>query len=1105
MPVTLAETELGLRALFRSALDAGMNKGAYARYLAAVQRAAEAGRKKLQKRLLKQDLRNATAEWKAELEKVREEVRDRLVNQDPYYRAVDMIEQGESPRLDRDEALAVLGNPAQLALLPKLPKGRTIFAPEAAKKKGETTVSPEVYAEHNGFASAGEMLFGLTELKPLAEAVEEQAQQTMLDRHGDLRDTMQALEAAIEALHDDTHAEVLALELNQLREATKQGRLKPRVIRAAVRQLLLRRTLGAIDVRKFLSDERKWSREAGKRLRAGDRRGAAQAKLYQLMNFEMAREANAIRDRIAKQQKFLVKFTRPPKKNSKLPLTFFEAIRDMLGGYGFGAQMTPRTREKWLAKWVAEQVTEGTSIPLPRAIMDADRQVPWREMTLAEWEDLHAAARMMYKEGLALDAMTREEEKMTRQEIVDPIIAAVKARAKANPSLGRETNLEALGRWGKFYWNTVVKSMDTLMVQLDDGEALGHAYTNIKGRYDRAMNGGYREGQIGYMPRIRQVSQQLFEIIDTHFPEDVRKTFNERFRIPGVRQNLTHNVVVSVLLNSGNQHNLDALTDSGDLTLAEVKAIHAYASKADWDFAQAVWDFNDTLWPEINEAIIRRTNVPGERVEAQEIVTRHGAYRGGYYGLRFDNTAEGSTNLTVEEAMQAVRRGDAVASHTRRGFTEAREQNSGKRSVLLDVFALQTHIQQVIYDLEVGDAVTDMYRLWHHKGLKSAFKDAGLLSMWEAGDLWLGDITTGEIRRGGFAESFLRWTRAGFTVSKIGFRISTVLLQPLGLLQTAAETGWKPIGVGLFRVLTSPQFGANSVYTFAQSQTPAMAERSTSYNKDILDFLEALQNGWLARKTSERFAYLVSESFFYGIKKAQQFVDTVVWMGTKEQGMALFDGDAQRANDYADRMVARTQASGIFGERTSFERGTASANMRQTEAFRIWTGLISYFVAKNNVALRVTGRTDFRKPMEAIDWASRMMTLYAGEAMVMYAIESMFLDDDDDEDEALMALGWNVASSILNGVPWVREISSTARGFAGGGIQTSVVGTAGKFAQQVGQGELDTTLMKSSMDVVGVFGKLPTSQVSLTLEAMIKASQGEEVDWWEYAYGVDRE
>src|SRR5690606_1416964 len=139
-----------------------------------------------------------------------------------------------------------------------------------------------------------------------------------------------------------------------------------------------------------------------------------------------------------------------------------------------------------------------------------------------------------------------------------------------------------------------------------------------------------------------------------------------------------------------------------------------------------------TFWPEVVATEQRRRNVTPEKVANRPIETQYGTYKGGYYPIRYDKKQSvfyGSDS--AQEMIDNVRYGAHVASHTAHSHTESRKNSQGHK-MLLDLFVLNSHVQRMIYDLEVGDAVTDLYKIIHDRDFKKNLKAQGHNHKWEA-------------------------------------------------------------------------------------------------------------------------------------------------------------------------------------------------------------------------------------------------------------------------------------------------------------------------------------------------------------------------------------
>ena len=475
--------------------------------------------------------------------------------------------------------------------------------------------------------------------------------------------------------------------------------------------------------------------------------------------------------------------------------------------------------------------------------------------------------------------------------------------------------------------------------------------------------------------------------------------------------------------------------------------------------------------------------------------------------LKYDMESGGRDNaggLDFEEARALMERGGLTASHTKDGHLETRT-GSGGRHVKLDPFIINQHLQQLVYDLEMGDAVHDSYKVLHSADMRKLFSDIGKPEVLRTLDLWLGDVITGELHRGGFVESAFRHLRTGTTISKLGWNLTTAALQPLGLIQSSVQIGRGNTLMGLMDLVGTPGRSPAAMYKWVTEQSGFMMSREASFNKDVHDAHKNLVNSWLARHTSAKAADMLASSYFVFITKAQRFVDIVTWLGAKRQGKQLFPGDEAKSTLHADRMVARTQGSGNFHERTATERGTANHAIRNTETIRVWSLFLSYFAAKMNVAYERTGKTHFKDPVEAFNWAVDMGMLFIVESVLSALIKGGLDDDDDNNVRELAGMAaWEGVKGFAAGIPFAREAISAAEGFNTGGAVGGFMASFGQAAIQIGQGEIDAAGLKSINNVAGVLFKYPTSQVNKTGQAWWEDEPFDETAWWEYGTGKRR-
>ena len=1089
--IALAMDSLGLQALFKTAREAGMTEKQYGNYLDAIQRAANRSKNRKGVAQAKREKRQVGKEIKEATKEIANEVTESLGNE-PVYSAL----RGLGPdKLDRASIIRDFGdNDGAQAIRELRAAGASITN---LKEPGGIDIN--TWADLYDFDAGDIMVNTMRDATPEKQEIQKRAKEQVEQRRPDLFSRQADLQETIVALlHDDTGA-VIAAEVAALSTDKKAGRIKPTQVRELARRTMDQHQIKDVTVNKYLNNARRHGQEAGRSLRRGDREGARAKKVDQLLSVEFAREAEVRRARIDSGRKYMSQFMQSKRKWPTLGPGYIEAIRDTVDQFSMSPRLSPNKREQ-LEKFVTKAQADGAHFEFPARLLDGDKR-NYQDMTLHEFELVVQKVRELQHSGIQASRSLKQDRENTIGIRVDSLVDTLQSKEQPEQTLetrGRRKGISKAYTEAKL----LLLNTDSVLRDLDNFTELGPAYQAIKAPIDKATVDGYKvKTNVGLINRQSDIAEKMLELYKVYTPRELNTLSKRNVKVQGFTKPLSRNAFLSILLNAGNEQNRQALMDSGQLTSDQLEAVIEHADKRDMDFVQSVWDYLDSFWGEIEGATQRRRGFKPDKVETTPLETEHGIYKGGYYPLRYDSDkgVSDTSSDSVEEQIAQVRYGRAIASHTRRDHTEQRV-GSGGRPVLLDLFTTHSHLDQVAYDLELGDAVNEVYSVLYDDRTKKAFRDAGRNETWRALDLWLGDVVTGEMHSGGVVERGLRWLRAGFTVSKLGWNVGVAGIQVVGILQTSVLIGKGNTLAGLKDMLSMPLVGKNSVFKFTIEQSQVMAQREETFHKDIADASQLVSDSYLKRFAPAGSVEFINNSLFYGIKKMQRFVDTWTWMAAKRAGLKKFDNDEAKSTEFADRMVIRAQASGNFQERTAFERGSINPKIRQSELVRSFTALISYFMAKNNVAYERTKKTNFRNPGQVIGWATDMALLYVVEAALVSILRGQWPDDDNDED-VMLHLASEGASSLFAGIPMIREFASEAAGFRGGGVFSSVIADTAKVIEQVGQGEIDEALLTSANNLGGTLFKYPSSQINKTGRAIVQYSEGEEVDWLEYFMG----
>jgi len=387
--------------------------------------------------------------------------------------------------------------------------------------------------------------------------------------------------------------------------------------------------------------------------------------------------------------------------------------------------------------------------------------------------------------------------------------------------------------------------------------------------------------------------------------------------------------------------------------------------------------------------------------------------------------------------------------------------------------------------------------------VRGAFERKGLLKDHQALEMWLQDTATGQIAAGGVFGRLALRAKNGFTLSKLAFNLGTVAIQLTGVSQSIVTVGAKDMAIGYGIYAANPLRAPREVVKFSSF----MRERESTFNRDINDILGDIVVGPAASRY-KRFQQGLARVGLWLMQKVQFYgVDVPTWYAAHNQGMRRF-GDEAKARAYADRMVARAQASGVFSDRSAFERGTLSRDTRQNGFVRLFTALGSYMFAKGNIAYEVYGRTrrdmtgvNLKTLQAAVRGAVEMTMLFTVEAILYNLIKGTLPGMGEDDDRKWRTfLARETLLSMMSTVPAIRDFGSALSGYEAGAYG-SVVETLAKPFVQAAQGEADMPLFKALSSAVGTATGLPSGQLNRVVDAWYRLEKGENVTPVEFIMG----
>lgn len=964
----------------------------------------------------------------------------------------------------------------------------------------------------------------------LKDTAKREAEDQIRSEAGDILDDPSLIEKAQEIVHNDKRRTLNRRIFQTMLKAAKgrgffrRLRKLPRTedLKAKARSDIAKRAVLGTTARAFHSAEIRAARLFESRLHRGDLETAIQAKWGEIINHEyylaatealkvsdkqvknirdtrkksvLKRVGNADQEALGQLNKLHKDYEFVRVSNRELDYrsrrTSDEDVEPTGTLDGYVDQLGDESRPHSISVDIVHRETEG-------------RQVNFRELTFEELTGLHDTIMSLVNVALKKNTAIVEQQEIEMQERETLLDRTIRERARPisqGPTNAVREIWDSVKKFGSALKGVFILP-EVIIREVDGFEDLGPVFMNTKAVIDTAVVTKLLPFQEKAAEGIQEIYQKFYTLKEWR---DIR---SRKVYIPEINANLTKENMIGIGWYQGTATSRAAVLESRNLwgldrnppTQEEVDLVlsEKYLQKKDWDFIQAVWKFNDGFFPEINQAHIRRTGLPLPKLEHIPVNTPFGVIPGGFMTHKFDVTKSARAKEVAEDELRRLSMGRYGAAAVQGGFMKERV-GTGGQAVRLDFGVWEHHIRDVGYNLSMGDAVNYVSRILKSKTVQRAFVDTGQRQSLEALELWLRDAATGEVIGTDALSRISRHLRVGLSASSLGWNMSTGLVQFTGWAQTVTLLGPKYANLGLKDLLSGDWRGENSIYAQVIEDSDFMKSRSQgSFQKEIID----------AQRVMKKWTFIpegLRSSYFYLIIKAQQVVDMASWLGAFRKGLDKF-GDKQKAVQFADGLVRRAQASGIWTDRTAIERGTLSRNVQQVEFVRSFTAFTSYFLAKASNAYERTAVADFKSPKGVATWAWDMGLMFTVEAMAVALIRGNWPDSDDPEADSF---SWFMAKESLKTafgtLPLLRDFAGEVQGFRGGGVWgTAAYRFAGAW-NQVQQGEVDLAAIKGVNNFLGLMLHYPSVQTNRVMDAWWRETLNEEdVNFMEYLVGRPR-
>lgn len=894
-----------------------MNDGEFSAYQRAAAVAREKATLELEQRKIAEKTREETARWKEEYGDIRADVAA-SVNARPVFRAIDAIrDKSNDLYLNRDTAVDLVGEEG----LERIPKG-------LVRKSGG--YHPDIIAEQFGFSSGHEMLMAMmnaaknkTERNKLIDGL---AMETMVERHGSLNENAaQAAEAASEIVHSDERGLFLAMELRVIARASGKEATPANVAKAAAQRIMAQKPIkDAVQVGKYAAAEVRFAKEATRALLKKDIAAAEEAKRHQLLNHYLFMEARKARDEVDGMVSYFGKFRR---RSKTIDPGYLDQIDGLLERYEFRRSVSMREarRRQSLAEFVSQQNAADEPVSIPDDLLDEMNKRHYRDASLEELRGLHDTVRHLEKLGRMKDRLQTLQAQRDLNKAVGVMASSIRANwvGKTHKRSASKTKIERGMDWAKVHLSP--RKIEFLMRELDGFKPgpMQEMFWNIISKGDDNL-------QI----RRMDAADSVREIFRHMKWRDAKDIFTRKTYIQEIDDSLTKETMLAAALNMGTHDNKAKWLKGWGWSSEGLDAVLDRLTKEDWDMVQAMWDYLGTFWDETYKLNERTLGKNPPKIDATPVETKFGTYRGGYYPISYElDPATRTLRNSNEEIYKSIIMGDSGRPITNLGRTKERIDSGitpeelaaglpastvGKNRIRTDLGVFFEAIENTIHDLAFREPARDASKILKHPDMIDVLHETIGETGYQTLVNWLRDGVSGGVQTNPqWVDKVFAHIRKRTTTGAMGFKLSTMFLQPLGYTQAVArliEDAGPVAGAGYARrAVTKFYNNPSQMIDFIQGKSDFMISRPRTWDRDAMAVMQSLQKGPVAK---------LEASYFWHIAKAQLAVDFPAWLAAYEWYSNTYpeNGD-QAASDYGDSVVRMTQGAGAEKDLAPIQKG----------------------------------------------------------------------------------------------------------------------------------------------------------------------------------------
>ena len=922
----------------------------------------------------------------------------------------------------------------------------------------------ELFQDEDGNAlydSGDAMVQALLAAKRPRDAINDVADDIMLQQFGELATPQAVALAADMAVHNDIRLRMIASEANALAQAVGNKTLLNRAARQLAQETIAAKRLRDIHPAQYTRMEARAAKAAALAQKKGDIATAAAEKRNQLLQAHLARAAYEAQEEAATHLRYLKRMGRLNPKH--IDIKQREQIEAILERYNLRDQSRKAIdRSQTLAQWVEEQRKLGIEVNIDPKVLDEAKRTPWQHLSLTELRGLRDSIKQIEHQGRLKNELLLNRKNRELDAVITALVDGLKQHATRSGIENRTpttTGGRALAKFRRFFF--AHRKVAMIARQMDGDRDGGAWWENlIRPANERA------DWQTTENARVTEALAHILA------PLMAQKGLNRKrsYTIGGRQRSFTLLDIFGMGLNYGNDSNAQRLLGGENWTAAEFEQLLSQLNADQLNALQGVWDLFETYKPQIADITRRVLGIEPEWIEARPftITSADGqtvSLRGGYYPVMYDPRASA---VSAEQEMHDMESGAYSAAVINRGFLKSRVKEVHDRPLLYDMTGIYRGLNNVIHYITRYEFQLDTNRLLNSKRVSDAIRDHYGDDVYRQFKSWARDIAVGDLQIESEGVALVNAVRRNAGVAGLGFNIISALKQPLGLLQSVARVGGRHILPQLGRwMIHAPQMVRE-----AKAQSAFMQNRARTRYRELNELAAGLSQKNKLQTFLARHSYTL-------IMFVQMQVDTITWHAQQQKSLEAGATEAE-AVQHADQAVIDSQGSGMLKDLAEIERGGSVMKL-----FTIYYGFMNTIMNLNHNTITSVRQGKIEKMVN--------LTILLAIVPILEAALSDLLKpgDSDHWDEGNMTKTMTEAmmNNLFGQFFILREMNLSGYGYTGP-IGLRPIVDAYKLRDEIQQGGWDSGLRRAVIGVGGsVFG-LPAAQINRTLDGLQALDDG---------------